>query len=75
MIVQTSARANARAPQIYGPEMTFADTAATAQDQVIYIKSQARQLRFKFTSNTVGGDYQMGTVLAHVRPGDGTTVG
>jgi hypothetical protein len=75
MLVQTSGRANARAAQVYGPEMTFADTATTPQEQVAYMKTQARQLRFKFTSNTLGGDYQMGTVLAHVREGDGTTIG
>jgi hypothetical protein len=29
----------------------------------------------RFTSNTVGGDYQMGQVLMHIEPGDGTITG
>ena len=33
------------------------------------------ELRFRFESNTVGGDYQYGLVLAHLQPGDGTMIG
>ena len=32
---------------------------------------QRRELRFRFTSNTVDGDYQMGQVIAHIESGDG----
>jgi len=39
------------------------------------LKTQRRELRFRFESNTLGGNYQMGLVLAHVQPGDGTTLG
>ena len=45
------------------------------QEQVVYFKTQRRELRFRFESNTTGGDYQMGLVLAHLQPGDGTTIG
>jgi hypothetical protein len=55
--------------------MTFPDVATTPQEQVIFLKEQRRELRFRFTSNTIGGDYQMGQILAHVQPGDGTTLG
>lgn len=75
MSVQVTGRANARAPQVDGDRLFFADSAATPQEQVVYLKTQRRELRFRFESNTVGGDYQMGLVLAHVRRGDGTTIG
>ena len=75
MTVQVRGRANARAPEVSGPLMVFPDTSSTPQEQIVYLKDQRRELRFRFESNTVGGDYQMGQVLAHVRAGDGTTVG
>lgn len=75
MSVQVRGRANARAPEVGGDVMTFADTAATPQEQVVYLKTQRREMRFRFESNVLGGDYQMGLVLAHVQPGDGTGIG
>ena len=75
MILQVRGRANARAPEVNGDVMTFPDTASTPQEQVVFLKTQRRELRFHFESNTVGGDYQMGQVFAHVQPGDGTTLG
>ena len=75
MTVAVHGRANARAPEIDGDPVTFEDTAATPQDQVVTLKTQRRELRFRFESNVVGGDYQMGLVLAHVQPGDGTLIG
>ena len=53
--------------------MTITETATTPQEEVVYFKEQRRELRFRFESNVIGGDYQMGLVLAHVQPGDGTT--
>jgi hypothetical protein len=75
MTVQVKGRANARAPEFDGPVMSFPDTATTAQEQIVYLKEQRRELRFRFSSDVVGGDYQMGLPLAHVKPGDGTTIG
>jgi hypothetical protein len=75
MTLQVRGRANARAPEVNGVVMSFTDTASTAQEQVVFLKTQRRELRFRFESNTVGGDYQMGQVLAHVQPGDGTVLG
>ena len=75
MTLQVIGRANARAQEVAGPIMTFPDVATTPQQQVIFLKEQRRELRFRFTSNTIGGDYQMGQILAHVQPGDGTTLG
>lgn len=75
MTLQVIGRANARAQEVAGPIMTFPDVATTPQEQVVFLKEQRRELRFRFSSNTIGGDYQMGQVLAHVQPGDGTTLG
>lgn len=73
--LQIIGRANARSPEIAGPLMTIPQTASTPQEQVIYFKEQRRELRFKFSSNTLGGDYQMGMVLGHIQPADGTVIG
>ena len=75
MTVQVAGRANARAPEVYSEEHIIVETPQTPQEQVVYFKTQRRELRFKFASNTIGGDYQMGLVLAHLQPGDGTVIG
>ena len=70
MAVSIHGRFNARSPEVEGPFMTFAE-----DGQLVYLKTQRRQMRFRFASNVVGGDYQMGLILAHVQPGDGTMLG
>lgn len=75
MTVQVTGRANARSPEVNGLPMTFAAEPQTPQEQVVYFKTQRRELRFRFESNTLGGDYQMGLILAHLQPGDGTVIG
>lgn len=75
MTVQIVGRANARAPEVYSEEHLIPEVPQTPQEQVVYFKTQRRELRFRFASNTVGGDYQMGLVLAHLQPGDGTVIG
>ena len=75
MTVQVMGRANARAPEVNGDVMTIYETPPTPQDQVIYFKTQRRELRFRFESNEIGGDYQMGLILAHTQQGDGTVIG
>ena len=75
MTVQVMGRANARAQEVNGLPMTFVETPQTPQEQVVFLKTQRRELRFRFESNTLGGNYQMGLVLAHVQQGDGTTLG
>ena len=39
------------------------------------LKEQRRELRARFESNTIGGDYQMGQIIAHVDTGDRTVLG
>jgi hypothetical protein len=75
MTVQVMGRANARAPEVNGIVMTFPETASTPQEQVVFLKTQRRELRFRFESNTIGGNYETGLILAHVQQGDGTTLG
>jgi hypothetical protein len=75
MLMQVTGRANAKAPEVLSEVKTIYETPPTPQDQVVYFKTQRRELRFRFESNTLGGDYQMGLVLAHVQSGDGTTIG
>jgi len=75
MTVQVMGRANARAEEVNSEPHTIVETPQTPQEQVVYFKTQRRELRFRFQSNAVGGDYQMGLVLAHLQPGDGTVIG
>jgi hypothetical protein len=77
MTLEVHGRANARSPEVESMPLTFPDVAniLTPQQQVLYLKEQRRELRFRFTSNALGGDYQMGLILAHIQPGDGTVIG
>jgi hypothetical protein len=75
MTVQVRGRANARSPEVNSESKTIVQTPQTPQEQIIYFKDQRRELRFYFESNTLGGDYQMGLVMAHLQPGDGTVIG
>jgi hypothetical protein len=75
MTMQVTGRANARSPEVTTEPHTIYETPPTPQDQVVYFKTQRRELRFRFESNAIGGDYQMGLVLAHVQSGDGTVIG
>lgn len=75
MSVQVMGRANARAPEVNSEKHTIYADPPTPQDQVVYFKTQRRELRFRFESNTLNGDYQMGLVLVHLQPGDATVIG
>ena len=68
-------RANARAPEVDGDPATIPEVAGTPGEQIITFKTQRRELRFRFESSSVGGYYEMGHILAHVSPGDGTVLG
>lgn len=75
MTVAVHGRANARAPEVNSDPLIIPAEPSTPQEQVNYFKTQRRELRFRFESNAIGGDYQMGLILAHVQPGDGTVIG
>lgn len=71
MQVYVTGRINARAPEVNGPIRTFPDQPSEVYEQQVFLKEQRREMRFRFTSNTVDGDYQMGQVIAHIEPADG----
>lgn len=75
MTVQLTGRTNAKAGEVKGPERTIYATPSDPYEQVVWFKEERRELRFKFTSNTINGDYQMGQVIAHVEPADGNVLG
>lgn len=75
MTVQVTGRANAKAQEVLSRIYTFPETPATPQEQIIMLKEQRRELRVKFSSNALNGDYQMGQVIAHISAGDGTVLG
>jgi hypothetical protein len=72
MQVTVTGRMNARAPEKTSVTYTFPETAAQPNEQIVVLKEQRRELRVRFESNVAGGDYQMGQVIAHLGPGDGT---
>ena len=76
MTVEVVGRANARAPNVTSNIVTFVDDPGSdPAKQIVPFKEQRREMRVKFTSNAIDGDYQMGQVLMHVEPGDGTITG
>lgn len=71
MSVQIVGRINARAQEVYGPKMYFPAVATQPDQELVFFKEQRRELRFRFESNTIDGDYQMGQILVHIEQGDG----
>lgn len=77
MTVQVTGRANARAPEVFSTQFQFPETAASDKpyEQIVMLKEQRRELRVRFESNAVYGDYQMGQIIAHISTGDKTVLG
>lgn len=77
MTVQITGRANARAPEVYSSVFTFVDPEEInePQQQIVMLKEQRRELRARFESNSLYGDYQMGQIIGHVSVGDRTVLG
>jgi hypothetical protein len=74
MMLQVTGRINARAPEITSDPVTIVDLATTPDQQILPLREVRRLMRFRFESNTVGGDYQTGQIIAHVSPNDGRMV-
>lgn len=74
MSVQVTGRANARAPEVYSSAFTFPEVASQPFEQIVMLKEQRRELRVRFESNALYGDYQMGQIIGHVESGDGTVI-
>tara|TARA_R110000751_G_scaffold154012_2_gene259062 strand:+ start:8 stop:1840 length:1833 start_codon:yes stop_codon:yes gene_type:complete len=75
MTVNVNGRANARAPEVTSTTFTFPESATEPYEQIVMLKEQRRELRVKFESNSLYGDYQMGQIIAHFDSGDGTDLG
>ena len=77
MTVQVTGRANARAPEVYSTIFEFPETAAADKpyEQIVMLKEQRRELRVRFESNAVYGNYQMGQIIGHLESGDRTVLG
>jgi hypothetical protein len=75
MSLQITGRANARAPEVYSSQIMFNATATQPYEQIVVMKEQRRELRARFESNAVNGNYQMGQIIAHITSGDRTTLG
>lgn len=75
MIVQITGRANARAQEVTSSPATIKATPTTQQEQLVYFREIRREMRVRFESNTLGGNYQMGQVIAHIEPATGTVLG
>lgn len=72
MTLEVKGQVNARAPEGTSGPLPFPATSTDKITQVVYIDKQFRQTRFRFESNVVGGDYQMGSVIGQTLPGDET---
>ena len=77
MTVQVTGRANARAPEVFSSSFTFVDPNDITEpyQQIVMMKEQRRELRVRFESNEVNGNYQMGQIIGHVSTGDKTVLG
>jgi hypothetical protein len=77
MTVQVTGRANARAPEVVSSIFTFVDpnNITQPQQQIVMLKEQRRELRVRFESNEVYGNYQMGQIIGHISTGDKTVLG
>jgi hypothetical protein len=64
-------RPNARSTEVSSEAFTIPDTATGPENETVPLKAVRRLMSFRFDSNTVGGDYQMGQTIAHVEPADG----
>jgi len=76
MTFQARGRWNARSNEILGTVQTFTATPSSdINTQTITLRENMRQMRFRFTSNTQDGDYQMGKPLVHIQEGDDRVTG
>lgn len=71
--VTVATREYARSPDVNNPNNpagTGIDYSFTATDTTLDLIEHGRQMRLRFTSNVVGGDYETGRMLLHIEPGD-----
>lgn len=71
MTLTVMQRANANVPQLPSTPVKLAGTITTPDTQITLLKENGRLLAFQFESNVIGGDYYLGTTLAHIEETDG----
>jgi len=77
LTVTVIGRANARSQDIESQSVTFVQPSFAPNppldqdEQVVRFKESRRLLRFRFESNTAGGDYYIGKTLEHIEPSEG----
>ena len=75
-ILTVKGRANARAPQIVHAPITITEqepvaVGVEAERQLAQTKFTHRLMSFKFESNDIDGNYEMGRVIGHIQPAGG----
>ena len=66
-------RANAKATVVDGATETIFETPASPDEETVKFKEVKRLMSFRFESNVVGGNYELGKTFAHIEPADGRT--
>ena len=75
MIVQVTGRANAKAADVISDPKTIYQTPTEKQQQLVYFREIRREMRLRFESNVINGNYQMGQIIGHIEPATGTILG
>ena len=65
MSIEVIGREFAQSPDIVSQPFTF-----DSQTGKIDLREQRRQIRLRFTSNTLNGNFEMGRTILHIEPGD-----
>jgi len=69
MTVTFYGRTSANSPDVASAPYTISVAPANFYNQVVPVKEERRQMRLRFDSNVLGGDFQLGDNYLHVAPG------
>jgi hypothetical protein len=75
MTMTVTGEANPKAPTVDSEQVIIYETPNNAFQQVAEVKTARRILRFRFESNTLGGDYYSGKTIGLIEPTDATYLG
>lgn len=72
MTLTVTGETNVKSQTINSVTKTFPAGVQSADEQTVTFKDGVRRImRFKFESNTTGGNYEMGECMGHLEPNDG----
>lgn len=74
MNAYVTGRSSANAPDLISGAFPFSAPTQTGANSLLHPKLTRNQMRFRFESNMLGGDYTAGAPLAYLRESDGRTV-